>query len=100
MFNRLEKEQIEKIIDIELNKLAKRVKSKKYTIVFTKKAEEFLVETGYDPLFGARPLKRTIQNYVENPLAKLILSGSFSEGDAINVDLKDGELKFVKKKKQ
>ncbi|MCL2293530.1 MAG: ATP-dependent chaperone ClpB [Spirochaetes bacterium] len=99
MFSRLGKEQIEKIINIELAKLAKRVKARKFDIVFTPKAEEFLVETGYDPLFGARPLKRTIQNYVENPLAKLILSGSFSEGDTINVDIKDGEVKFLKKKK-
>ncbi|MCL2480869.1 MAG: ATP-dependent chaperone ClpB [Spirochaetaceae bacterium] len=100
MFNRLGKEQIGKIIDIELKKLEKRIKSRKFTITFTKKVEEFLAETGYDPLFGARPLKRTIQNYIENPLAKLILSGSFSEGDTINVDFKDGELKFLKKKKQ
>jgi len=100
MFNRLGKEQIEKIIYIELNKLAKRIKAKKYTIAFSKKVEEFLMETGYDPLFGARPLKRTIQSYIENPLAKLILAGSFSEGDTINVDFKDEELKFLKKKKQ
>ncbi|MCL2706219.1 MAG: AAA family ATPase, partial [Spirochaetaceae bacterium] len=100
MFNRLGKAQIEKIIDIELNKLVKRIKSRKYTITFAKKTEEFLAETGYDPLFGARPLKRTIQSYIENPLAKLILAGSFSEGDTINVDFKDGELKFLKKKKE
>ncbi len=99
MFNRLGKDQIEKIIDIELKKLAKRIKARKYTITFTEKVEDFLAEAGYDPLFGARPLKRTIQNYIENPLAKLILSGAFVEGDSINVDFKDGEVKFLKKKK-
>jgi ATP-dependent Clp protease ATP-binding subunit ClpB len=100
MFNRLGKGQIEKIINIELEKLVKRIKAKKYTIAFAKKVEDFLAEAGYDPLFGARPLKRTIQNYIENPLAKLILSGTFSEGDVINVDIKDDEIKFLKKKKQ
>jgi ATP-dependent Clp protease ATP-binding subunit ClpB len=99
MFNRLGKDQIDKIISIELDRLSKRLKNRKYNINFTKAAKEFLAGTGFDPLFGARPLKRTIQNYIENPLAKLMLSGSFVEGDTINVDSKEGAIKFTKKGK-
>ena len=98
MFNRLGEEQIKKIVDIELEKLAKRLKERKYTLEFTDKVKKFLSKTGYDPLFGARPLKRTIQNYVQNPLAKNILSGTFSEGDVITVDNAGDEITFSVKK--
>jgi len=98
MFNRLGKDQIEKIIEIELEKLVKRLGEKKFKIHFSGKVKDFLAETGYDPLFGARPLKRTIQGYVQNPLASMLLSGVFSEGDEIMVDYKDGEIRFTKKK--
>ncbi len=98
MFNRLGEDQIKKIVDIELEKLAKRLKERKYTLEFTDKAKKFLSKTGYDPLFGARPLKRTIQNYVQNPLAKNILSGTFSEGDVITVDYAGDEIIFSVKK--
>ena len=100
MFNRLGKEQITKIVDIELAKLTQRLSEKKYTLVFTEKLKGFLSETGYDPSFGARPLKRTIQNFMQNPLAKLILSGKFAEGDEISADYDGSEVVFRGKRKK
>ncbi len=100
MFNRLGKEQITKIVDIELAKLTQRLSEKKYTLVFTEKLKSFLSESGYDPSFGARPLKRTIQNFVQNPLAKLILSGKFAEGDEISADYDGSEVVFRGKRKK
>jgi ATP-dependent Clp protease ATP-binding subunit ClpB len=97
-FERLGKEQIAAIVEIQIGELKKRLASKKIDIEVDKGAKEFLADNGYDPAFGARPLKRTIQNLVQNPLAKLMLKGDFSEGDKVKVK-RDGEgLKFVKGK--
>ncbi len=72
-FNRLGKPEILKIVDIQLELLKNRLLERKITLEATPKARAFLAETGYDPLYGARPLKRTIQNLVQNPLAKMVL---------------------------
>ena len=93
-FKRLEKEQILSIVDIQLERLRNRLGDKKITVEVDDKAREFLAEKGYDPMFGARPVKRTIQNLVQNPLAKLILGGKIKEGDAVVITVSDGELKF------
>jgi ATP-dependent Clp protease ATP-binding subunit ClpB len=97
-FNRLMPEDIAKIVHIQLGDLAKRLAEKKFTIKFTKAALDLLAEVGYDPLYGARPLKRTIQNLVQNPIARMILGGEYQEGDIILVDKGKDGLAFKKGK--
>jgi len=82
-FNRLGKEEILKIVDIQLNRLANRLKERKLVLKTEPEAKAYLAAEGYDPVFGARPLKRTIQNLVQNPLAKKILSGEITEGQTV-----------------
>jgi len=86
IFNRLGKDEIAKIVDIQLALLCSRLADRKVELKLTKAAKELLAERGYDPLFGARPLKRTIQADLENPLAKAIISGKIKEGDTVTVD--------------
>jgi ATP-dependent Clp protease ATP-binding subunit ClpC len=86
MFNSLDKEDIYKIIDIELSHLYKRIEELGYKISLETGAKDFLVEKGYDANFGARPLKRAIQKYIEDALAEQILSSKLAEGDTISVD--------------
>jgi ATP-dependent Clp protease ATP-binding subunit ClpB len=90
IFNRLGKGEIDMIVDIQLKRLAERLSGRKLTLKFSKAAKELLAERGYDPLFGARPLKRTIQAELENPLAKAIIAGKLKEGDAVLVDKNTG----------
>tara|TARA_B110000046_G_C12908695_1_gene361873 strand:- start:486 stop:1019 length:534 start_codon:yes stop_codon:yes gene_type:complete len=100
MFKSLGRKEIHSIIDIELASLYARILSLGYNISLTEKAKEFIVDQGYDEKFGARPLKRAIQKYVEDPLAEEIIKASFSEGEVITLDLneaKDG-LDVIKKK--
>jgi ATP-dependent Clp protease ATP-binding subunit ClpC len=86
MFNSLNKEDIHKIIDIELNGLFGRVNSLGYTIKITEAAKDFIVEKGYDAQYGARPLKRAIQKYLEDPMAEEIIQSNLAEGDQIEID--------------
>ncbi|MDR0759493.1 MAG: ATP-dependent chaperone ClpB [Treponema sp.] len=87
IFNRLGQDEIRKIVDIQFNRLAARIAAgRKITLTLTQAARDLLVERGYDPLFGARPLKRTIQAELENPLAKAIIAGTLKEGDRITAD--------------
>ena len=86
VFNSLSKEDIFKIIDIELKALFTRVHSLGYDIVLTDAAKEFIADKGYDSNFGARPLKRAIQKYLEDPIAEEILKGELVEGDVMEVD--------------
>jgi len=86
IFNRLGKEEIAKIVDIQLAHLSSRLAERKIELKLTKAAKELLAERGYDPLFGARPLKRTIQADLENPLAKAIIAGKIKEGDTVTAD--------------
>lgn len=98
IFNNLDKEQIIKIVDIQLNILKKRLLHKKIYLKVTQKVKEFLAEKGYDPHYGARPLKRTIQRYIQDPLALQILEGIFKEGDRLETNLDDKNEKIVFKK--
>ncbi|MDR2515935.1 MAG: ATP-dependent chaperone ClpB [Spirochaetaceae bacterium] len=82
-FNRLGKGEIRKVVDLQLARLAARLAGRKIVLDVTEEARELLAARGYDPLFGARPLKRTIQTDLENPLAKAILAGEISEGDHV-----------------
>jgi ATP-dependent Clp protease ATP-binding subunit ClpB len=94
IFNRLGNNEIGKIVDIQLTRLAHRLAERKITLKLTDAAKTLLAERGYDPLFGARPLKRTIQNDLENPLAKQIIAGKIKEGDTITADKVGEEIVF------
>lgn len=89
IFHSLTRENIHKIIDLELEKLFKRIKDLGYEATMTEKAKDFIVEKGYDEKFGARPLKRAIQKYIEDPLAEEIIKATLQEGDTIVLDLND-----------
>jgi ATP-dependent Clp protease ATP-binding subunit ClpB len=90
IFRALGSEEIHKIVDIQLEDLRKRLRERKIGIVLSPEARDLLAQRGYDPVFGARPLKRTIQRMVENPLAVEVLAGRFQEGDQVHVEV-DGE---------
>jgi ATP-dependent Clp protease ATP-binding subunit ClpB len=87
IFRPLAQEQIEKIVDLQLRRLEKLLADRKITILVTPEAKRVLAEEGYDPAFGARPLKRSIQRLIQNPLAMAVLDGRFSDGDTIVVDV-------------
>jgi len=86
VFHMLNREHLKKIVDIQLRYLSDRLKDRKIHLEFTDKARDLVMEQGYDPVFGARPLKRTIQQEMENPLAMELLAGKFTDGDTIRVD--------------
>jgi ATP-dependent Clp protease ATP-binding subunit ClpB len=96
IFHRFDKEQITAIVDIQLKHLHKRLADRKIRLEVTEKAKGLLADEGFDPAFGARPLKRTIQRLLQDPLSMRILEGEFKEGDKISVDAKKGEIAFVK----
>jgi ATP-dependent Clp protease ATP-binding subunit ClpC len=94
VFNNLEKEDIDKIIDIELEKLLKRISELGYTLKLSKKAKSFIAEKGFDKQYGARPLKRAIQKYIEDALAEEIIKSNAHEGDTITLDLGKDDTKL------
>ncbi|MGB0186202.1 MAG: ATP-dependent Clp protease ATP-binding subunit [Flavobacteriaceae bacterium] len=96
VFNTLEKEDIDKIIDIELAKLLERIAELGYHLKLSKKARSFIAEKGFDKQYGARPLKRAIQKYVEDAIAEEIIKSNIQEGDSITMDIgkNDTELKI------
>jgi ATP-dependent Clp protease ATP-binding subunit ClpC len=91
VFNSLAKEDIFRIIDLELESLYKRVNELGYKVKITDNAKEFLTDKGYDQNFGARPLKRAIQKYIEDPMAEEIIKGELVEGDTIELDYETGQ---------
>ena len=93
-FDQLDMNAIRKIVDIEIKPLIKRVEDMGYGIEVTEAAKDFIAKKGYDIQFGARPLKRALQNYVEDGLCELILADGLSTGDKILVDKKEGEKKL------
>ena len=94
VFNSLGPKEIKKIVGIQMEILGKRLEASKITLELTDKAEEFLANTGFDPVYGARPLKRTIQHLIQDPLALKILEGSVKEGDHVRMDVNDGQMVF------
>ncbi|MGD0089401.1 MAG: AAA family ATPase, partial [Planctomycetota bacterium] len=86
MFHRLSKAHLLKIVEIQTEKFLRMLEKQNLRLKLTKKAKEHLATTGYDPVFGARPLKRAIEKYLSDPLAKDLLAGSFAEGASIEVD--------------
>ena len=96
VFHALSKEHITEIVDIMLKDLRQQLQERGLTIAVSDPAKEVLVEKGFDPDFGARPLRRAIQRLMENPLSEEILKGTFGEGDKIMVSAEDGKLVFLK----
>ncbi|VEB37074.1 endopeptidase Clp ATP-binding subunit B [Legionella sainthelensi] len=94
VFHALAKEQIAKIAAIQISYLQKRLKQQDIHLEVTQEALTHLAEAGFDPVYGARPLKRTIQQQLENPLAQAILTGRFKSGETIDVTYQDGEMEF------
>ena len=91
VFRPLTKDDLYSIIDIELAKIVSRLKAKGMTMALDQAAKDFLIEKGYNPDFGARPLRRALGTYIEDPLAESLLSGDYNEGDHLSVTHKDGD---------
>jgi ATP-dependent Clp protease ATP-binding subunit ClpB len=96
VFEALTKEQLAEIVELQLGRLRERLAERRIALEVTDAAKELLAEEGWDPAYGARPLKRAIQRLVENPLALELLEGRFAEGDTVRIDGSDGELAFEK----
>jgi ATP-dependent Clp protease ATP-binding subunit ClpA len=94
IFEPLTEEQIREIVDLMMKEVQARIEDRKITVVLTEEAKSWLAGEGFDPNFGARPLKRTIQREVETPLSRKILLGEFEEGDKVKVDLSPEGLVF------
>jgi ATP-dependent Clp protease ATP-binding subunit ClpB len=93
-FEPLSREQIGEIVELQLQRLRSRLAERGIALELTGEAKELLAEQGWDPAYGARPLKRAIQRSLENPLALRLLEGDFADGDTVRVDAVDGELSF------
>ncbi len=94
IFTPLGREEIERIVDIQLEHLRRRLAAKRIGLEVTDAAKAVLAREGYDPTFGARPLKRTIQRLIQDPLALKLLEHEFAEGDTVTVDAHGDELVF------
>ena len=95
IFQPLTEEQIKQIVDLMMNEVQKRLADRKITVELTEAAKVELAKEGFDPVFGARPLRRTIQRRVENPLSTKILEGEFKEGARVLVDVGADGFSFV-----
>jgi ATP-dependent Clp protease ATP-binding subunit ClpB len=95
-FHALTREQLGEIVELQLRRLRDRLADRGLDLELTDAAKELVAAAGWDPTYGARPLKRALQRLVENPLALRLLEGEFVEGDTVRVDVKDGELAFEK----
>ena len=96
LFHRLDKKEISEIIKIQLKALIKRLQVKNINVQFKESVVDFLTEIGYQPQFGARPLKRAIQVYIEDELSKKIISGEVKEKDSIKIEINNNKVKFIK----
>jgi ATP-dependent Clp protease ATP-binding subunit ClpA len=94
IFHNLTREEIQKIVVIQVQHLASRLADKNISIVLEEAASAFIAQKGYDPVYGARPLKRLIQKQIENPLSMAILEGKVQEGDHISIDMEKDEIVF------
>ena len=99
VFHELTEEQLRQVIDLLAKDLEKRLAERKLGVQITEKAKSWLAKEGYDPVYGARPLRRALEKYVENPLSIKVLGGEFKEGDTIVVDAEKDELTFASKGK-
>src|SRR6185436_4885097 len=94
IFDRLNDGELKQIVDIQLKRLVRRLENQKISLVLTDEAKTLIASHGYDPVYGARPLKRAIQKDILDPLSMDILGGKFREGQTVKVDAKDGALTF------
>src|SRR5215211_4171854 len=94
VFQALNREQLAEIVELQLRRLRERLAERVLELELTEEAKELVAEAGWDPTYGARPLKRALQRLVENPLALKLLEGEFGEGDTVRVGVRDGELMF------
>ncbi|HEU0335802.1 MAG TPA: ATP-dependent Clp protease ATP-binding subunit ClpC, partial [Gaiellaceae bacterium] len=94
VFRPLSREQLGDIVELQLARLRERLAERRIELELTEAAKELVAEEGWDPAYGARPLKRALQRLVENPLALRLLEGEFGEGDTVRVDAREGELRF------
>jgi ATP-dependent Clp protease ATP-binding subunit ClpC len=99
MFSPLTKEQMMQIVDLQMKEVRSRMEEHGLKVELTESAREWLSSEGYDPSFGARPLKRALQKYVESPLSVSLLSGEFVSGDTVIVDLNEEKKEILFKKK-
>jgi ATP-dependent Clp protease ATP-binding subunit ClpB len=97
IFHTLKRDELRKIVDLQLQRIQKLLAEQKITLELTAAARDYIVEAGYDPVYGARPLKRAIQRELENPMATKILENAFGEGDTVIIDCADNALTFRKK---
>jgi ATP-dependent Clp protease ATP-binding subunit ClpC len=97
VFHELTEEQLRSIVDLLIKDLQKRLADRKLGVEITEEAKSWLAKEGYDPVYGARPLRRAIEHYVENPLSTRLLQGEFNAGDTIIVDLSENALTFTAK---
>jgi ATP-dependent Clp protease ATP-binding subunit ClpC len=95
VFRSLTKPDLINILDLEVAKVMERLKGRKLQIVLDEKAKDFLVEKGYDPTYGARPMRRSVERYLEDPLAEEILKGNLHEGEPVQVTVENGKLMFT-----
>ena len=93
-FRPLTKDQLGEIVELQLARLRERLAERGLGLELTDGAKQAVADAGWDPAYGARPLKRALQRLVENPLALRLLEGDFGEGDTVRVDVRDGELVF------
>jgi ATP-dependent Clp protease ATP-binding subunit ClpB len=98
IFHGLTKELLKQIVDIQINRMKRYLKDRHVDLELSDRTKAYLAEIGYDPLYGARPLKRAIQSEILNPLASKLLEGSFKTGDIIQVDMENNTVQFSKKK--
>src|SRR3954469_4739153 len=96
IFHALSRVEMRSIIDIQLRGLMKRLEDRKIRVELTDRAKDLLIAEGYDPVYGARPLKRVIQRRLLDPLAMRVLQGEFVEGSVVRIDAPRGELVFTK----
>ncbi len=96
VFHNLDQDDLKQIVDIQAGRMRKMLDERHITLELTDRAKEYVAERGYDPAYGARPIKRTLQRLVADPLSLAILEGRFTDGDSIRVDVNGNGLKFAK----
>jgi ATP-dependent Clp protease ATP-binding subunit ClpC len=97
VFHELTEEQLRQIVELLTKDLQKRLAERKIVLELTDAAKSWLAKVGFDPIYGARPLRRALERYVENPLSSRILQGQFKEGDTVLVDVTDDTVTFATK---
>ena len=94
VFHQLSKPDLQQIVDLEVAKLVERLKQKEIKVVLDEKARDFLIEKGFDPAYGARPMRRAVERYLEDPMAEELLKGTVKPGDTAHVTVEEKVLTF------